>query len=186
MTGGPVTGNEAALRALHLEPYRAAVKARVGSVMLSYNLWQGTEMHINKAMVTDVLKGELGFGGFVVTDYNGCSQVGLNPTDGIAACLNAGADMFMIFGGGSGTPQPIGSGTTVQTTITRAGDGQQGSGGAARRRGSPHPGGEVRDGPVRQRRGDRSGGDEPGRIGRAPDAGAARGAAVAGRAEERR
>jgi beta-glucosidase len=118
VTGGPVTGNEAALRALHLEPYRAAVKARVGSVMLSYNLWQGTEMHINKAMVTDVLKGELGFGGFVVTDYNGCSQVGLNATDGIAACLNAGADMFMIFGGGSGTPQPIGSGTTVQTTIT--------------------------------------------------------------------
>ena len=119
VTGGPVTGNEAALRALHLEPYRAAVKARVGSVMLSYNLWQGTEMHINKAMVTDVLKAELGFGGFVVTDYNGCSQVGLNPTDGIAACLNAGADMFMIFGGGSGTPQPIGSGTTVQTTIAR-------------------------------------------------------------------
>ena len=57
MTGGPVAGDEAALRALHLEPYRAAVNARVGSVMLSYNTWQGTEMHINKAMVTDVLKG---------------------------------------------------------------------------------------------------------------------------------
>ena len=76
MTGGPVTGNEAALRAIHLEPYRAAIAARAGSIMLSYNLWQGVEMHINKPMITDVLKGELGFGGFVVTDYNGCFQVG--------------------------------------------------------------------------------------------------------------
>ena len=76
VTGGPVTGNEAALRAMHLEPYRAAIAARVGSVMLSYNTWQGTEMHINKAMITDVLKGQLGFGGFVITDYNGCSQAG--------------------------------------------------------------------------------------------------------------
>ena len=119
VTGGPVTGDEAALRALHLEPYRAAVAARVGSVMLSYNTWQGVEMHINKTMITDVLKGELGFGGFVVTDYNGCSQVGpQRQRDGMAACLNAGADMFMIFGGDSGTPQPIGSGTTVSATIT--------------------------------------------------------------------
>ena len=78
MTGGPVTGDEAALRALHLAPYRATVAAHAGSVMLSYNTWQGVEMHINKPMITDVLKGELGFGGFVGTDYNGCFQVGLN------------------------------------------------------------------------------------------------------------
>ena len=84
MTGGPVTGNEAALRAMHLEPYRAAIAARVGSMMLSYNIWQGTEMHVNKAMITDVLKGELGFGGFVVTDYNGCFQAGVS---GVSASL---------------------------------------------------------------------------------------------------
>ena len=75
VTGGPVTGNEAALRAIHLEPYRAAIAARAGSIMLSYNLWQGVEMHVNKSMITDVLKGELGFGGFVVTDYNGCFRL---------------------------------------------------------------------------------------------------------------
>jgi beta-glucosidase len=86
--------------------------------MLSYNTWQGVEMHINKPMITDVLKGELGFGGFVITDYNGCFQVGLSSASaGLAACLNAGADMFMIFGGGSGSPQPVGSGTTIITTI---------------------------------------------------------------------
>ena len=80
--------------------------------MLSYNTWQGVEMHINKPMITDVLKGELGFGGFVGTDYNGCFQVGLNTHDGLAACLNAGADMFMIFGNAQ-VPMPIGSGTTI-------------------------------------------------------------------------
>ena len=84
-------------------------RARAGSMMLSYNTWQGTEMHVNKAMVTDVLKGQLGFGGFVVTDYNGCFQAGVSGSASLAACLNAGADMFMIFGGNTGAPQRSGT-----------------------------------------------------------------------------
>ena len=96
VTGGPVTGDEAALRAIHLEPYRATIAQRAGSVMLSYNTWQGVEMHFNKAMVTDVLKGQMGFGGFVVTDYNGCFNIGMSDPQGLAACMNAGADMFML------------------------------------------------------------------------------------------
>jgi beta-glucosidase len=66
-------------------------------------------------MVTDVLKGQLGFGGFAITDYNGCAQIGLSFQEGMAACLNAGADMFMIFGGGNGSPQPVGSGSVIDT-----------------------------------------------------------------------
>ena len=77
VTGGPVTGDEATLRALHLAPYWAGVAAHAGSVMLSYSSWQGVNMHVNKPMITDVLKGEMSFGGFVVTDYNGCFQVGI-------------------------------------------------------------------------------------------------------------
>jgi beta-glucosidase len=74
-------------------------------------------MHINKAMITDVLKGQLAFGGFVGTDYNGCAQVGMTFSAGTAACLNAGADMFMIFSNTS-VPTALGTtGTTVQTTI---------------------------------------------------------------------
>jgi beta-glucosidase len=118
VTGANTAGDETTLRAIHLAPYQATVAARAGSVMLSYNSWQGTKMHINKAMVTDVLKGQLGFGGFVGTDYNGCAQVGLSFQDGMAACLNAGADMFMVFSNGQ-VPTALGtSGTTVQTTIT--------------------------------------------------------------------
>jgi beta-glucosidase len=88
------SGDEATLRALHLAPYEAVVRAGIGSVMASYSSWQGTRMHANPAMVTGVLKGDLGFAGFVGSDYNGCWREGVNP----AGCLNGGVDMFMTFG----------------------------------------------------------------------------------------
>jgi beta-glucosidase len=97
VNNGVTTGDETALRAIHLEPYRAVVAARVGSIMASYSTWQGTKMHINKTMLTDVLKGELGFGGFVVSDFNGCFQLGMANQAGLGACLNAGIDMFMTY-----------------------------------------------------------------------------------------
>jgi beta-glucosidase len=97
VNAGNVTGDEATLRAIHLPPYRAAVAARVGSIMASYSTWQGTKMHINKTMLTDVLKGELGFGGFIVSDFNACFQVASSNQDGIGQCLNAGIDMFMTY-----------------------------------------------------------------------------------------
>jgi len=97
VNNGVVTGDETALRAVHLAPYRAVVAARVGSIMASYSTWQGTKMHINKTMLTDVLKGELGFGGFVVSDFNGCFQLGMANQAGLGACLNAGIDMFMTY-----------------------------------------------------------------------------------------
>jgi len=95
--GGLVSGDEAALRAIHLAPYRAAVAAHAGAIMASYSSWQGTKMHINKAMLTDTLKGELGFGGFVNSDFDACFQLGMTNQAGFAACLNAGIDMFMLF-----------------------------------------------------------------------------------------
>jgi beta-glucosidase len=97
VNGGTVTGDETALRAIHLTPYRAAVASRVGSIMASYSSWQGTKMHVNKAMITDVLKGELGFGGFVISDFNACFQLGVANQDGLGQCLNAGVDMFMTY-----------------------------------------------------------------------------------------
>jgi beta-glucosidase len=85
------SGDETALRAMHLKPYQDAVKAGVGSVMASYSSWQGTRMHQNTAMITGVLKGDLGFQGFVGSDYNGCTQNGVN----MGSCLSAGVDMVM-------------------------------------------------------------------------------------------
>ncbi|HXU64028.1 MAG TPA: glycoside hydrolase family 3 N-terminal domain-containing protein [Polyangia bacterium] len=92
---GSTSGDEATLRALFLPPYQAAVNAGVGSIMASYSTWQGTRMHANKTMLTDVLKGDLGFQGFVGSDYNACT-----PQNGVdlGTCLNAGVDMAMTFG----------------------------------------------------------------------------------------
>jgi beta-glucosidase len=88
------SGDEAALRALHLVPYQDVVNAGVGSVMASYSSWQGTRMHENPEMVNGVLKGDMAFGGFVGSDYEGCFRNGVDPT----SCLNSGVDMFMTFG----------------------------------------------------------------------------------------
>ncbi len=93
VNAGDTSGDETALRALHLTPYQAEVSAGVGSIMASYSSWQGTRMHANKTMLTDVLKGTLGFAGFVGSDYNGCYQNGVT----VASCLNAGVDMLMTF-----------------------------------------------------------------------------------------
>ena len=87
------SGDETALRALHLPPYQAAVNAGVGSIMASYSSWQGVRMHANGPMLTGVLKGDLKFGGFIASDYNACYQDGVT----VASCLTAGVDMFMTF-----------------------------------------------------------------------------------------
>jgi len=91
VNAGDTSGDETALRALHLTPYQAAVSAGVGSIMASYSSWQGVRMHQNTSMITGVLKGDLGFQGFVGSDYNGCTQNGVN----MGSCLNAGVDMVM-------------------------------------------------------------------------------------------
>jgi len=90
---GDTSGDEASLRALFLPPYQAAVGAGVGSIMASYSSWQGVPMHMNTSMITGVLKGDLGFAGFVSSDYNACFMAPVT----VAGCLNAGVDMLMTF-----------------------------------------------------------------------------------------
>ena len=89
--------SEAALRAVHLPPYQSAIGAGVGSVMVSYSSWNGQKMHGDRYLITDVLKGELGFTGFVVSDWAGIKQL---PDSTYAAqvahAVNAGIDMIMV------------------------------------------------------------------------------------------
>jgi beta-glucosidase len=89
--------SEAALRAVHLPPYQSAISAGVGSVMVSYSSWNGEKMHGDKYLITDVLKGELGFTGFVVSDWAGIKQLP-DPTYAaqVAHAVNAGIDMIMV------------------------------------------------------------------------------------------
>ncbi|TDD20695.1 beta-glucosidase [Actinomadura sp. KC06] len=91
--------SEKELRAVHLPPFRAAVKRGVGSVMVSYSSWNGVKMHRNRYLINDVLKGELGFNGFVVSDYKGIDEIDGRPgftREEVAAAINAGIDMVMV------------------------------------------------------------------------------------------
>jgi beta-glucosidase len=65
------------------------------TVMASYNSWNGAKMHGNQSLLTDVLKGRMGFQGFVVGDWNGHGQVPGCRATSCAASLNAGLDMYM-------------------------------------------------------------------------------------------
>ncbi|MET9506227.1 glycoside hydrolase family 3 N-terminal domain-containing protein [Streptomyces sp. NPDC006622] len=102
-TGGVDQGDtrvsEAELRAVHLPPFKEAVRRGVGSVMLSYSSWNGVRSHANKYLVTEVLKGELGFTGFVVSDWAAVDQLdgqtGFTGAE-IATAVNAGVDMVMV------------------------------------------------------------------------------------------
>ena len=86
---------ESELIAVHSAGYPPAVEAGTRTVMASFNRWQGVKMHGNKSLLTDVLKGRMGFEGFVVGDWNGHAQVpGCSGTD-CPASFNAGLDMAM-------------------------------------------------------------------------------------------
>ena len=99
-TNGVDQGNtvcdEATLRKLYLPPYRAAIKAGVGSIMVSYSSWNGAKMHGNKYLLTDVLKGELGFQGFLVSDWAAIDQISPDYKSDVEQSINAGLDMIMI------------------------------------------------------------------------------------------
>lgn len=93
---GDTQMDEATLRALFLPPYRAAIAAGAQSVMVSYSSWNGVKMHGNKYLITDVLKGELGFSGFVVSDWAGIDQVDDDYYTAVVTAINAGVDMNMV------------------------------------------------------------------------------------------
>ena len=98
--GGIDQGNcvcdEATLRKLYLPPYQAAIKAGVGSIMVSYSSWNGLKMHANKYLLTTVLKGELGFKGFLVSDWAAIDEISPDYKLDVATSINSGLDMIMI------------------------------------------------------------------------------------------
>lgn len=88
---------ENVLRELFLPPYQSAVEAGALNVMASFSSWKGTKMHAEGHLLTDVLKNELGFNGFIVSDWQGMDQI--NPKDyyaSIVTSVNAGVDMNMV------------------------------------------------------------------------------------------
>jgi beta-glucosidase len=92
---GDTAGDEATLRAIHMEGYKAAIKAGAGSIMISFNSWNGKKMHGDRRLITDVLRGELGFTGLIVSDWNGIDELPGDRDEDVAQSVNAGIDMVM-------------------------------------------------------------------------------------------
>ena len=88
--GGDAVMSDEEMRELYLPPYAVAVEEGVAAIMVGFNSLNGVNMHQNRYMVTDVLKGELAFDGMVVTDWDGGLRFGPAHT-----VINAGVDMAM-------------------------------------------------------------------------------------------
>jgi beta-glucosidase len=94
---GNMQAPEELVRKLFLPPYQGAVDAGARSVMASFSSWKGTKMHAQQYLLTKVLKDELGFKGFIVSDWQGMDQIA--PDDyyaSIVTSVNAGVDMNMV------------------------------------------------------------------------------------------
>lgn len=98
-TSGIDQGNtevdEATLIAIHSAGYPPAIDAGTRTVMASFSSWQGAKMHGNKSLLTGVLKGRMGFAGFIIGDWNAQAQVPSCTGTDCPAAFNAGMDMAM-------------------------------------------------------------------------------------------
>jgi beta-glucosidase len=85
---------------LQIKPYVAGIAAGAGAVMPSYSSVDTgsgpVKMHGNKHLITDVLKGRLGFQGFVISDWQGIDQLPGDYRSDITTSINAGLDMIMV------------------------------------------------------------------------------------------
>ncbi|MFF4489148.1 CIA30 family protein [Streptomyces sp. NPDC001544] len=91
------------LEAVHLAPFRTAVDRGIGTVMPSYSSLdivgdgQGpVKMHARADMINGVLKGRMGFHGFVVSDWNAIDQLPGDYPSHVRTSVNAGVDMMMV------------------------------------------------------------------------------------------
>lgn len=96
---GDTRCDEATLRRIHLPGYVTAIKAGVGTIMPSYSSWNGQKCSGQKHLLTEILKQELGFDGFLISDYNAIDSI--NNSNGnykksVELAVNAGMDMVML------------------------------------------------------------------------------------------
>jgi beta-glucosidase len=92
---GDTAVDESTLAKLHGAGYPPAIAAGAQSVMASFNSFNGLKMHGHQHLLTNALKGQMNFGGFVVGDWNGHGQVAGCKNDNCPASINAGVDMLM-------------------------------------------------------------------------------------------
>jgi beta-glucosidase len=93
---GDIVVDDAELRRTHLLPFAAALDAGARTVMACYASWHGVRLHAHRYLLTDVLKGELGFDGFVVSDWMAVDQLDADHPTAVEKAVLAGVDMAMV------------------------------------------------------------------------------------------
>lgn len=101
---GDVQLDDEALRELHLPPYERAIAADVKTIMISFSSLRGEKCHGSNFLINDLLKDELGFKGFVVSDWGGINQIPGDYKSDVIKGINAGIDMVMVPGIRQGDP----------------------------------------------------------------------------------
>ncbi|MEL6149261.1 MAG: glycoside hydrolase family 3 N-terminal domain-containing protein [Chloroflexota bacterium] len=96
MDQGDAQIDEETMRHIHLVPYKAAIDAGAMNIMVSYNSLNGQKMHGSRYWLTDVLKGELAFDGFLVSDWMAIDQLSEDFYTCVVTSINAGLDMVMV------------------------------------------------------------------------------------------
>lgn len=85
---------------IHMRPYLYSLAKGVSTIMASYSSWNGAKMHANDYLLTRILKDELGFKGFVISDWEGIDRItsppGSNYSYSVSSSINAGIDMVMV------------------------------------------------------------------------------------------
>ncbi|KAF8094150.1 hypothetical protein N665_0369s0033 [Sinapis alba] len=88
------------LEKIHIPPYLKCLAQGVSTVMASYSSWNGSNLHSNYFLLTEVLKEKLGFKGFIVSDWEGLDRLsepwGSNYRNCVKTAVNAGIDMVMV------------------------------------------------------------------------------------------
>ena len=92
---GDAVISETDLIRLHAQGYPPAIDAGILTVMASFSSWNGVKHSANQSLLTDVLKGRMGFQGFVVGDWNAHGEVPGCRNDDCPDAINAGLDMYM-------------------------------------------------------------------------------------------
>ena len=93
---GDTRMDEATLRRIHMQGYVTAIEAGVASIMPSYNSWNGEKSSGSRRLLTEILKGDLGFQGFLISDYNAIDDLPGDWTSDVKQSVNAGMDMVMV------------------------------------------------------------------------------------------
>ena len=93
---GDTRVDEATLRRIHMPGYITAIEMGVGTIMPSYSSWRGVKCSGSAKLLTEILKQELGFDGFLISDYNALDELPGSHKQQIALSINAGMDMVMV------------------------------------------------------------------------------------------